>query len=305
MRRHAALRAPGVQLLRAARQHLVAHHAHERDQRVELVGAGEEAVDELHQHGLATLHRVALVHLVGHELPVEVIERRIVLHQAIEFIEGGGRVAPGDARRDAAADLVARLAQVLEHLAVDAAAPVAVGRGLATVDGDEHVRELGQHPVGQVVEQRAIGLQLVAPVRKALHHLDHHGTVQCGLAAVEGDVDLLAGQVPLGEGDELLHAVFDVDLRAEHIAHAQRAVAALEVALERGEQLQLDAVAHDGVGGAGIGHGGGGVAGIELEWDVHGGAWKNGFWNAPARPANRPDPQAATARRAMRARAPG
>jgi GMP synthase (glutamine-hydrolysing) len=36
-----------------------------------------------------------------------------------------------------------------------------------------------------------------------------------------------------------------MDLRTEHVADAQRAVAALEVALQGGEQLQFDAVADD------------------------------------------------------------
>jgi hypothetical protein len=80
---------------------------------------------------------------------------------------------------------------------------------------------------------------LEAEERKALHDLQHHVEIQRRLAAVEGDVHLLAGEVLVHEGGQFVDGVFDMVLRAEHIADAERAVGAFQVALERGQQLQL------------------------------------------------------------------
>jgi len=102
------------------------------------------------------------------------------------------------------------------------------------------------------VEQGAVGLQLVAEIREARDDLFHIGAVQRRLAAVEGDVGFVALELRVDEGGELLQRVADVLLRAEYLTYAERAVGTLEVALEGGEQLQLDAVAGNGwLAGAG------------------------------------------------------
>jgi hypothetical protein len=65
------------------------------------------------------------------------------------------------------------------------------------------------------------------------------------------------------EGGELVDVVFQLGLGAEHLAHTQRAIAAFQVALEGGEELQFDAAADDGID---VGNGGPRVA--EANWMV-------------------------------------
>jgi hypothetical protein len=57
----------------------------------------------------------------------------------------------------------------------------------------------------------------------------------------------LSREVLIDEGGELVDVVFQLGLGAEHLAYAQRAIAAFQVALEGSEQLQLDTAADDGV----------------------------------------------------------
>ena len=94
-----------------------------------------------------------------------------------------------------------------------------------------------QHPVGQAVQQRAVGLQLEAEFRETAHNAFHHGPVQRRFTAIESDIDLLVAQVLVNEGCELVDVVFQLGLGAENLAHAQRAIAAFQVALEGGEEL--------------------------------------------------------------------
>src|SRR5574343_1708041 len=94
--------------------------------------------------------------------------------QFVQFIKGGSRIAPGDAGGDRAVNLVAHAGQVFQHLSVDAAATVTVGGRLAAIDGNQDIGQATKRPVGNVVEQGAIGLQLEAEQRKTAHHLQHH-----------------------------------------------------------------------------------------------------------------------------------
>jgi hypothetical protein len=71
---------------------------------------------------------------------------------------------------------------------------VAVGGGFAAVAGGQHIGQAVQCPLGQVVDQRGIGLQLEAKARETLHQFKHQLLVQRGLAAVKGDIDFLALQ---------------------------------------------------------------------------------------------------------------
>ena len=66
------------------------------------------------------------------------------------------------------------------------------------------------------------------------------------LAAIKGDIGLIARQLAVDEPGELIQRVIDVLLRAQHLANAQRAVGALQVAAQCGEQLQLDPMPGNG-----------------------------------------------------------
>src|SRR5487761_2613038 len=243
MRGRAALRQSGVQFLRARGQHLVAHRAHDRNEGIERF-AGEELLHQLRHYRALFRHRVRRVGAVlRHELKINVVE---MLRQSVQLLEAGIRVAPGHARGQRAADARAYRVYVFQHAPVDAAPAVAVGDLLAAVYGHQDVRQSRQNPVGQAIEQGAVGLQLETEAGMALHHRHHQIEIQRRLAAVEGDLDLVPGQVRRDESVERVERIADLALRTQYLAHAERAVAAFEIAAQRGEQLQFYAIAQNG-----------------------------------------------------------
>ncbi len=109
---------------------------------------------------------------------------------------------------------------VLVHLAPYAAAAITICGLLSAINRNQDIGQLVQHPVRQVIQQRAVGLQLVTEGGKPAHDRFHHLAVERWLTTIERDIDFLAAELPVNEGSKLFNVVFQLGLRTEHVAHA-------------------------------------------------------------------------------------
>jgi len=217
MARHptlALVAVPGSQNVRA---HLVAHHAHDGDEGIQGFAACKKARNQLANHLFFACDRLGIVAAFGlHELPVHVIEG---LQQGIEMLKISFSARPSHARGDRALHPVAHTRHILEHLLVHATATEAIGDLLVAIDRDQDIVEPAQKIRGQIIDQRAIGLQLKPETRVAAHHVDHVIAVEHRLPAVESHIHLALADMRRNETIEHFGRIADMRLRIHHITH--------------------------------------------------------------------------------------